>query len=66
MLVLYESSSICSEASFFEIREHVKEVNGCDEFDDRITEELEPFVVGHFRLGLTVFTESRHDTENRK
>ena len=63
MLILNESSAIGGETALLQVRKHVEEVNGGDELNDGIAQELEPLVVADLRLGLVRLPEARHDAE---
>ena len=65
MLILNESSPIGGEAALLQVREHVEEVDGGDELDDGVAQELEPLIVADLRLRLVRLPETRHNAEKK-
>ena len=63
VVVLDQSRPICGEAALLDVGEHVEEVDGGDELDDGVAEELQPLVVLDLGLGLLVLAEARHDAD---
>lgn len=65
MLILYNGCSVRGQAAFFDLREQMVQMDGCDELDDRVAQEFQPFVVHDTGLLLRAISESRHDIDQR-
>lgn len=65
MLILDQCSAVSCQTTFLQIWEHVEEVNGCDELDNGVTQELETLVVTNFRLCFVRLAEAGHDAKEK-
>lgn len=65
VLILDDGRPISGQTALLQIGEHVVQVDGGEELDDGVAEELEALVVGDVRLRLLDFAQPRHDVDER-
>lgn len=65
VLVLHNCRPIGGQTTFFQIWEHEEQMDGRQELDHRIAEELQPLVVADVAVRLVLLAEPRHDVDQR-